>query len=543
MRIAKRHWAAAFAAAVLMHAGFALVLLWDTPDIESANLASARIEVSLGTDAGSTGMAVGAVSVAPETEMVAARETVAASPSDDGRSLDGSQLPAPKPIEAMEVQAVMPVEFAVDAESIEEPLPVSPAQATLIEGLPAVELAEVAVVESVAATSDQASTSWILAEVPAVEASPRIETARMPPVGASPPLEADDAMAVDPSVSVESVDVVSMEASAAVDPVEARSAEASPPLEADDAMGVDPSSPVELTEVASMEASPPTNSGRTVLVEASLSVVLGEVVPVETPVTVESTGLRPFESLPTIRPAQARSVEAFLPVESVEVPAVERAEVMSVEASSRADSIEAAKVGEPRIRLSVPATLVEPHEEVEAQDPVVRVSPESERVVPPRARAALEPPEKKGYDDTPRLANVAGPPSREQRAAVAHSVRDRGEEAGTSINPDRGTQRTGAGAPGAREDYLTLLRAWLEKHKEYPFRARVRGQEGTALLYFLVDGDGRLRNHELRQSTGYALLDREVLAMVARAQPLPSAPDHLDSTTFELIIPVRFFLR
>ena len=522
-----------------MHAGIAVVVLWNTPDMEAANLVSARIEVSLGTDAGATGLVVDAVSVAPEAEMVAATETVAASPSDDGRSPDASELPAPKPIEAMEIQTIMPVESAVAAESIEEPPPVTLAQATLVEGLLAVELAEVAVIESVAATSDQASTTWTPAEVPTVDAPPRIESARVPPVGALPPLEADDAMAVDPSASVESAEVVSMEVSAAVEPVDARSVEASVPLEADDAMGVDPSSPVESAVVVSMEASPPANPGQTVLAEASFPVVLGEVVPVEAPVTVDSAGLRPFETLPTVGPAQARSVEAFSPVESVEVPAVERA-VVPVEASSRVDSIEAVKVGEPRINPSVPATLVEPHEEVVVQDPVARVSPGSERVVPPRAKAALEPPREKGHD-TPKLANVAGPPSREQRAAVAHSVRDKGEEAGVSINLNRGTERTGV--PSARADYLTQLRTWLERHKEYPFRARVRGQEGTALLYFVVDGDGRLRNHELRQSTGYALLDREVLAMVARAQPLPGAPDDLDSTTFELIIPVQFFLR
>ena len=45
------------------------------------------------------------------------------------------------------------------------------------------------------------------------------------------------------------------------------------------------------------------------------------------------------------------------------------------------------------------------------------------------------------------------------------------------------TPRTSVGTPvavdGARNDYFSLLRAWLERHKEYPRNARLKRQEGT----------------------------------------------------------------
>jgi len=92
--------------------------------------------------------------------------------------------------------------------------------------------------------------------------------------------------------------------------------------------------------------------------------------------------------------------------------------------------------------------------------------------------------------------------------------------------------------PGATADYLAMLQAWLEKHKEYPRRAQRRRQEGTALLYFVMDREGRVIEYHLQQSSGHDLLDREVAAMIERAQP-----EEMDRARLELVVPVQFFLR
>ena len=79
--------------------------------------------------------------------------------------------------------------------------------------------------------------------------------------------------------------------------------------------------------------------------------------------------------------------------------------------------------------------------------------------------------------------------------------------------------------------------------KKYPRRAVRRGQQGTVLIYLVVDRDGRLKEHGLRESSGHGVLDREALKLIERAQPLPAAPDDLDESTLELTVPVRFVLR
>ncbi|MCB9930386.1 MAG: energy transducer TonB [Alphaproteobacteria bacterium] len=103
----------------------------------------------------------------------------------------------------------------------------------------------------------------------------------------------------------------------------------------------------------------------------------------------------------------------------------------------------------------------------------------------------------------------------------------------------------GGGAPGqsVRAGYVAELQAWLERHKRYPERAIARRQQGTATLYFVVDRAGRVLDYRLEKSSGHRLLDREVLAMIQRAAPLPRMPAGLSAADLTVILPVRFALR
>lgn len=106
-----------------------------------------------------------------------------------------------------------------------------------------------------------------------------------------------------------------------------------------------------------------------------------------------------------------------------------------------------------------------------------------------------------------------------------------------------GNSTAGGGLPGASQDYAATLLAWLERHKQYPRRARLRRQEGMALLYFVVDRRGTVIEYRLERSSGQPALDEEVLGMIERAQPLPPMPEDMDREHLELIVPVEFFLR
>lgn len=102
---------------------------------------------------------------------------------------------------------------------------------------------------------------------------------------------------------------------------------------------------------------------------------------------------------------------------------------------------------------------------------------------------------------------------------------------------------SGGGNPGAKADYLAFLRAWFAHHKEYPRRARQRRQEGVAMLYLVIDRNGRVLDWAIQSSSGHRLLDKAVEQMVMKAQPLPAMPASLHLTQLELMMPVRFELR
>jgi protein TonB len=129
--------------------------------------------------------------------------------------------------------------------------------------------------------------------------------------------------------------------------------------------------------------------------------------------------------------------------------------------------------------------------------------------------------------------------------AQAPSVSGSGGRAGADGPAAAGADSGGAGGgvPGSSADYLDLLRTWLERHKEYPRRAQLRRQEGTALLRFVMDRDGHVLSYRIEESSGHATLDDAVEEMLERAQPLPTMPPEMTQARLELVVPVTFQLR
>ena len=130
-------------------------------------------------------------------------------------------------------------------------------------------------------------------------------------------------------------------------------------------------------------------------------------------------------------------------------------------------------------------------------------------------------------------------------AAVRPSAPGSDGRSGTQDSTEAGSSHStaGGGLPGAAADYVTLLQAWLEKHKTYPRRARTRRQEGVVKLYFVIDRNGQVLEHRIEESSGYRILDREVAEMIQRAAPMPAMPDDMDKTELALVVPIQFQLR
>ena len=182
-----------------------------------------------------------------------------------------------------------------------------------------------------------------------------------------------------------------------------------------------------------------------------------------------------------------------------------------------------------------PAPEEEPPEEVpEPEEPAPEPEPQPQPEPEPERQSEAAAPVVKPKP-------VAKPPEPKLQAMLAGNA---GKTGTTELNNiGSGDNSAGGGIPGSTKDYAATLLAWLERHKEYPRSARVRRQQGTVLLYFVMDRNGKVLNRRIEKSSGYSKLDEEALAMLQRAQPLPTMPDTMAKDTLELVVPVEFFLR
>ena len=182
------------------------------------------------------------------------------------------------------------------------------------------------------------------------------------------------------------------------------------------------------------------------------------------------------------------------------------------------------------------------------QKPEPEPEPETEPELEPEPEVEPEPrPEPPPELEEPRLSVPEPRPETQQKpkSQPTPSVRGAAGKSGDQDEPDSGSgnNTTGGGIAGETKNYVATLQAWLERHKQYPRSARLRRQQGVAMLYFVINREGRVLDYRVQQSSGYPVLDEEVTDMVQRAQPLPPIPDSMDENRLELVVPVQFFLR
>jgi protein TonB len=108
--------------------------------------------------------------------------------------------------------------------------------------------------------------------------------------------------------------------------------------------------------------------------------------------------------------------------------------------------------------------------------------------------------------------------------------------------PAAAPQASASSAPAARASWQTQLVAWIEKYKRYPRVAQEQRQQGVVYLRFAMDRHGRVTSSQINKSSGFELLDDEVLALIQRAQPLPAPPPEVPGDQINLVVPVAFSL-
>jgi protein TonB len=130
------------------------------------------------------------------------------------------------------------------------------------------------------------------------------------------------------------------------------------------------------------------------------------------------------------------------------------------------------------------------------------------------------------------------PPRQEPATPVPPSV----ASLPPSPAPPSASQSSASSAPAARGSWQAQLVAWIEKYKRYPRVAQEQRQQGVVYLRFAMDRHGRVTSSQINKSSGFELLDDEVLELIQRAQPLPAPPPEVPGDPISLVVPVAFSL-
>ncbi len=135
-------------------------------------------------------------------------------------------------------------------------------------------------------------------------------------------------------------------------------------------------------------------------------------------------------------------------------------------------------------------------------------------------------------------ASAASEVTLDRGTAPSQGVSSAGETAspGTvlSASLDEGFSLASSGGP-SRADFISRIRDAIQRELTYPLRARRRRLEGTVVAGFGIDSSGRPHDIEIVDSSGYKVLDEEVIKIILRASPYPYIPDRVE-------VPVSFRL-
>jgi TonB family protein len=88
---------------------------------------------------------------------------------------------------------------------------------------------------------------------------------------------------------------------------------------------------------------------------------------------------------------------------------------------------------------------------------------------------------------------------------------------------------------------MSTLRAKLERVKVYPASAKTGHVQGRVVVQVSIDGDGRIANPEIEESSGSPILDQAALDALQAASPL-TLSHRLDGPSIVMLIPLNYQL-
>jgi protein TonB len=174
--------------------------------------------------------------------------------------------------------------------------------------------------------------------------------------------------------------------------------------------------------------------------------------------------------------------------------------------------------------------LVEPIRQAEESEFRPPVSPEVEEEITESSPAAvvLE-------FETVEAAPVTQTRDPDPNAATLVSIE---EQIARALTLDE-SQSSGLGM-GVVARYAGYLKGRLEESMHYPRAARLAGQQGSVVVRFVIDRNGTVLSIVLEKPSGHAILDREAVEMIERAEPFPTMPGEMSGEVLELRVPIAY---
>ena len=161
--------------------------------------------------------------------------------------------------------------------------------------------------------------------------------------------------------------------------------------------------------------------------------------------------------------------------------------------------------------------------------PVAPDRPKPVAAVKPAPQARPEP------ESTPTTVTRESSDSADEEEDVSDASSIGGQVMGLAGASDQGV------SDSEMERYLGIIQSRIQRLKEYPAQARLRGQEGTVEVSFAVGADGEIEDFRIVRSSGSALLDRAVERLFSRLR-LPPPDQELLPQLASLNLPVLFEL-
>ena len=187
-----------------------------------------------------------------------------------------------------------------------------------------------------------------------------------------------------------------------------------------------------------------------------------------------------------------------------------------------------------------PEAEPEPVPEPPSPPPKPKPKPKS-RVVPKQPRPPVE---AKRVPVLPKKAPLSKKaPQPKQKVSTSKVLPVRKAPAVSDRHPLASNTVASPGRTSIEQRYKHALLARLVKLKRYPRAARIRHQQGEALVGFLIKADGQVLEVKLIKSSGTPVLDKAALSAVKRLRQVAEIPEALNRRQWRLTVPIRFSLR